>query len=205
MKADSRAPPESEPEPDSAPDSAPEPELVEASVAEHAAGAERIELYLDDAAEPLLRQRPPAAFQLDTRALDDGPHVLRVEAWDGSGKRGVRQIPFGVRNGPAISVDGLGAGAVVEGQLSLVVHAYAGGNEDHWKPELAEVPAPVPTWAWIILICVIAWAMFYVVRYGQPEGTTGLVSEVGPSLALCGSHQRQPALRFRTATFVVQG
>jgi hypothetical protein len=126
---------------------------------------ERIEVYLDDSTEPLLRRPPPAALELDTRSLDDGDHALRVEAWDGSGRKGVQTIPFKVRNGPAISVTGLSAGDVVEGQLSLVLHAYAGGNEEHWKPELAEVPAPVPTWAWVIAILVAAWAMFYAMNY----------------------------------------
>jgi hypothetical protein len=130
---------------------------------------ERIEVYLDDAAEPLLRRPPPAALELDTRTIDDGDHTLRIEAWDGSGRKGVRLVPFSVRNGPAISLSGLTAGAVVEGQLSLTLHAYAGGNEDHWKPELAEVPAPIPTWAWVLVIAVAAWAMFYAVSYWHSE------------------------------------
>jgi len=130
---------------------------------------ERIEVYLDDAAEPLLRRLPPVALELDTRTLEDGNHTLRIEAWDGSGRKGVQLVPFSVRNGPAISISGLTAGAVVEGQLSLTLHAYAGGNEDHWKPELAEVPAPVPTWAWVLIIAVAAWAMFYAVNYWHSE------------------------------------
>lgn len=135
-------------------------------------GNERIEVYLDDSPEPLLRRPPPASLQLDTRTLEDGRHVLRVLAWDSSGRKGVQMVPFSVRNGPAISVTGLAAGALVEGQLSLVLHAYGGGSEEHWKPELAEVPAPVPTWAWVVAIAVTAWAMFYSVNYWHAEPST---------------------------------
>jgi hypothetical protein len=134
---------------------------------------ERIAVYLDDDAEPLLRRPPPLALELDTRTLDDGDHTLRIEAWDGSGRKGVELLPFRVRNGPAISNSGLTAGAVVEGQLSLTLHAYAGGNEDNWKPELAEVPAPIPTWAWVLIIAIAAWAMFYAVTYWHSEPLLG--------------------------------
>jgi hypothetical protein len=144
---------------------------------------ERIEVYLDASPDPLLRRPPPASLELDTRSLEDGEHVLRVEAWDGSGRKGVQTVPFSVRNGPAISVAGLSAGAVVEGQLSLVLHAYAGGNEEHWKPELAEVPAPVPTWAWVIAIMVAAWAMFYAVSYWQSEPSSNESTNARPALA----------------------
>lgn len=144
---------------------------------------ERIEVYLDDSPDPLLRRPPPASLELDTRSLEDGEHALRVEAWDGSGRKGVQIVPFSVRNGPAISVTGLSAGAVVEGQLSLVLHAYAGGNEEHWKPELAEVPAPVPTWAWVIAIMVAAWAMFYAVSYWRSESSINESANARPALA----------------------
>jgi hypothetical protein len=129
---------------------------------------DRVVAYLDDASAPLLTEQAPAGLKLDTRALADGEHVLRIEAWDQRGHKGVSTIPFTVRNGPAITVQGLAPGDVVEGQLNIVVHAFGGGCDENWEPSQAETPAPVPTWAWVILIGVIAWAMYYVVAYWRP-------------------------------------
>ncbi|MEO7035904.1 MAG: cytochrome C [Polyangiaceae bacterium] len=127
-----------------------------------------ISVYMDGASEPLMHSTPPMPLKIDTRSLDDGEHVLRIEASDGQGIKGVKTIPFRVRNGPEISVRGLEPGAVVAGQVSLVLHAYSGANEESWKPELAEVPAPIPTWAWVVMIIIIAWAMYYLVAYWNP-------------------------------------
>lgn len=125
--------------------------------------------YLDDSDEPLFRQEPPIQLDFDTRDISDGAHVLRVEAWDQRGHKGVRKIPFTVRNGPAITVQGLDDDSVVEGQIALTVSAYGGGGEENWEPSQAETPAPVPTWAWVLVICILAWAMYYAVTYWYPE------------------------------------
>ncbi len=136
---------------------------------------ETVAVFLDDSDEPILEGRPPAALKLDTNSLDDGAHFLRVEAWDSAGVRGVRQLPFQVRNGPAIVVSGLDADSVVHGHLSMVVHAYGEGPQDQFEPELAEVPAPVPTWAWVLFIAVIAWALFYLVDSSRNEHSQSYV------------------------------
>lgn len=136
---------------------------------------EKVAVYLDDSEEPLLEGRPPAALELDTCALEDGEHHLRVEAWDGVGSKGVRRLSFQVRNGPDIVVSGLSAGSVVNGRLSMVVHAYGEGVRGQFEPELAEVPAPIPTWAWVLLIAVIAWAMYYVVSSHLTESSESYV------------------------------
>jgi len=130
--------------------------------------ADRIVVYLDDVPEPFLNERAPAGLQIDTRQLDDGDHVLRIEATDQSGRKGVKVMHFTVRNGPSITVRGLGEREVVEGQLGLMVHAFAGGSEENWEPSQAETPAPVPTWAWVLLIGVVAWAMYYLVSFWKP-------------------------------------
>ena len=134
----------------------------------------RIEIYLDDSAEPLSVYRPPARFDLDTSEIPDGPHELRIVATDVSGHRGVRRIPFEVRNGPGIAVSGLRTGDVVEGRVSLLVNAYGGAYEENWEPARAETPAPIPTWTWVLLIVVVAWAIFYGARHWSPSG--GLAS-----------------------------
>jgi len=130
--------------------------------------ANKIIVYLDDDPEPIATYRPPGKFELDTNSLDDGPHVLRIVATDQSGHRGVRKIPFEVRNGPGIAVDGLSENDVVEGKISVLVNAYGGAYEEKWEPTRAETPAPVPTWAWVILILIAAWAMYYAVEQWKP-------------------------------------
>ena len=131
--------------------------------------ADRVVAYLDDAKTPLLNGQAPVGLSLDTRQLEDGEHELRIEAWDQRGQKGIKRVRFTVRNGPAITVHGLDTGDVVEGQVELVVHAFGGGGEENWEPAQAETPAPVPTWAWVVLICIVAWAMYYVVAFWHPE------------------------------------
>ncbi len=111
---------------------------------------------------------PPANIELDTTSLEDGPHVLTVVATDRSGRRGVRRIPFEVRNGPGIAVSGLRIGDVVEGRLSLLVNAYGGAYEENWEPVRAETPAPIPTWVWVLLLLILAWGIFYTARQWSP-------------------------------------
>lgn len=131
--------------------------------------ASRVEVYLDGEPEPVGIYRPPARFRLDTESLEDGAHELRIVATDRSGHRGVRTLRFEVRNGPGIAVDGLKDGDVVEGELSLLVNAYGGAYEENWEPARAETPAPVPTWAWVLFLGVVAWAMFYAAENWSPS------------------------------------
>lgn len=130
--------------------------------------ASRVEVYLDGDPQPIGTYRPPARFELDTEKLADGPHELRIVATDVSGHRGVRRIPFEVRNGPGIAVDGLRPGDLVEGRVSVMVNAYGGAHEANFEPARAETPAPIPTWAWVLLLGVVAWAMFYAARQWFP-------------------------------------
>ena len=128
----------------------------------------RIEVYLDDQSEPYASFAPPERFELDVSALEDGPHRLRIVAIDRSGRRGLRIIPFEVRNGPGIAVDGIRENDVVEGNLSILVNAYGGAYEEKWEPSRAETPSPVPTWAWVVFILIAAWAMYYAVAQWRP-------------------------------------
>lgn len=130
----------------------------------------RVEVYLDGQAEPIGVYRPPARFRLDTEALEDGTHQLKIVATDRSGHRGVRTVEFEVRNGPGIAVDGLKDGDVVEGELSLLVNAYGGAYKENWEPARAETPSPVPTWGWVLFLAVVAWAMFYAAQTWTPAG-----------------------------------
>ncbi len=125
-------------------------------------------VYLDDETEPLLSHRPPVRFELDTSRLEDGEHRLRVEAYDSTGRKGVRIIPFTVRNGPGISVNGVRDNDVLEGKIPILINAYGGSGETVWEPSRAETPAPIPTWAWVLFIVIVAFGAFYGVRLWKP-------------------------------------
>lgn len=128
----------------------------------------RIEVYLDDHPEPYANFVPPDRFELDTTRLEDGRHTLRIVAIDSSGRRGVRMVPFEVRNGPGIAVDGLRDEEIVEGKINVLVNAYGGAYEEKWEPARAETPVPVPTWAWVVFIVVVAWALYYGIDLWRP-------------------------------------
>jgi mono/diheme cytochrome c family protein len=129
---------------------------------------DRIDIFLDGASEPLLSTTPPLSFELDTALLDDGPHVLRIEAYDSAGVKGVRTLDFSVRNGPGIAVSGIHDNDVLDGKIPVIVNAYGGTSAVHWEPAQAETPAPPPTWAWILLILVTAFGVFYGIQQWSP-------------------------------------
>ena len=122
----------------------------------------RIEIFIDDESVPRQTLSPPATLDLDTEGLADGPHRLRVRAIDDSGTVGVEEIPFTVRNGPGIAVVGLSDGETVRGRISLLVNAFESRPGDAFEPTRAETPAPIPTWAWVLFLVVVAWGMWYV-------------------------------------------
>lgn len=166
---------------------------------------DRIDIFLDGAAEPLLSTTPPLSFELDSSRLDDGPHVLRVEAYDSQGVKGVRTIDFNVRNGPGIAVSGIRQNDVLEGRIPVIVNAYGGTSAVHWEPSQAETPAPPPTWAWVLLILVIAFGLFYGIQqwsppadfartptYGTFAGTTTLI-DAAAAAALPAAAPTSPA------------
>jgi mono/diheme cytochrome c family protein/ketosteroid isomerase-like protein len=125
---------------------------------------EPLKLYLDDDKEPFKVAYPPLRFHFNTIALPDGPHKLRVEASNGLAPPTIREIPFHVRNGVAISIYGLEQQQTIGGQVELIINAYAGNTEVDFEPRRAETPQPIPTWAWVVFLAVTAWAMFYVLN-----------------------------------------
>ncbi len=125
---------------------------------------EPLKLYLDDDTEPFKVAPPPLTFQFNTISLPDGPHRLRIEAPNGLAPPTIREIPFVVRNGVAITVSGLESSQTIAGQVQMVINAYAGNTEVDFEPHRAETPQPIPTWAWVVLLGVAAWALFYVLN-----------------------------------------
>ncbi len=106
------------------------PQLEVAAATPH----NRIDIFIDNAAEPLLSTTPPLSFELDTSRLDDGRHIMRIEAYDTQGVKGVRTIDFTVRNGPGIAVTGLQQNDVLDGKIPVVVNAYGGTSAVDWEP-----------------------------------------------------------------------
>ena len=128
----------------------------------------RIDIFLDGSAEPILSTTPPLSFDLHTSRMEDGPHVLRIEAYDGQGMKGTRTIDFSVRNGPGIAVAGIQEHDVLDGTIPVIVNAYGGTSVVDWEPSQAETPAPSPTWAWVLLLLVVAFGVFYGVQQWSP-------------------------------------
>jgi mono/diheme cytochrome c family protein len=136
--------------------------------------ANQIRIFLDDQAEPIVTYRPPVRFELDTTQLDDGTHTLRIEATDAVGKVGTRTVSFEVRNGPGISIEGLKNKDVLDGKVPVLINAYGGASEPFWEPSRAETPAPVPTWAWVLLLAIVGWSMVYIAQQWNPPGEFSL-------------------------------
>src|SRR5262245_48978871 len=136
----------------------------------------RIEVFIDDESAPRYRLEPPAPLEIDTEGLADGPHRLRVHAIEDSGTIGVEEIPFTVRNGPGIAVVGLSSGDTVRGRVPLLVNAFASRPGDIFETIRAETPAPIPTWAWVLFLVVVAWGMWYVASELRAYRSTSLAA-----------------------------
>ncbi|MBS1659990.1 MAG: cytochrome C [Bacteroidetes bacterium] len=118
-------------------------------------------LFIDDEPRPIAELPSPVTFELDTTRLVDGRHTLKIVSRDPSGKEGIRLIPFEVRNGPAISVEGIREDAVVDGVLPLMINAYGKGDNKSFIITGSETPQSIPYWIFILLILFVAWAIYY--------------------------------------------
>jgi mono/diheme cytochrome c family protein len=149
----------------------------------------RIEIFVDDESVPRHTLEPPATLELDTEGLADGPHRLRVHAIEDSGTVGVDVIPFTVRNGPGIAVVGLSDGDTVRGRVALLVNAFASRPGDVFEPTRAETPAPIPTWAWVLCLVIVAWGMWYVANeiMAYSDRTVATAPAAGPAGSSAGA------------------
>jgi hypothetical protein len=125
----------------------------------------KVLIFIDEAAQPLGEFDAPIKFDLDTRKLVDGQHTLKVVSKDPSGKEGILLVPFTVRNGPAIAIEGLSKNDVVDGVLPLMINAYGKGDQKRFLIDGSETPRSIPAWVWASVILFLGWAAYYVVTY----------------------------------------
>lgn len=123
----------------------------------------KITIFLDDDSKPIASFSAPVNFELDTKKMVDGHHVLTIVSKDIDNKEGIRKIPFEVRNGPAIAVEGLKDNEKVDGVISLMINAYGKGNQTKFNIQGIETPQTVPVLLWIFIISFAGWAVYYLI------------------------------------------
>ena len=125
----------------------------------------RLFVFLDDSDQPVAEFEAPIRFELDTRKLVDGEHKLRIVGKDPSGREGIRVIPFTVRNGPAIAIEGLKNNDVVDGVLPIMINAYGKGDQKQFLIDGSETPRSIPSWLWALIILFAGWAAYYSINF----------------------------------------
>jgi hypothetical protein len=121
-------------------------------------------IFMDDEPKPIGEYPAPFHFELDTTRLVDGNHTLKIISKDPLGKEGIRKIPFIVRNGPAIALEGLKENEVVDGKLPLMINAYSKGDQKKFLIEGSETPRSVPSLFWAAILVFFAWAAYYFIQ-----------------------------------------
>lgn len=129
----------------------------------------KIFIFIDDEAKPIAELVSPVNFELDTSKLVDGKHTLKIVSKDPTGKEGIRLIPFEVRNGPAIDIEGIKENAVVDGIVPIMVNAYGKGNQKNFLIVGSETPQSIPFWIFILLILFAAWAIYFHITSSSVE------------------------------------
>lgn len=122
-------------------------------------------IFLDEEPKPIAEFISPVNFELDTRKMVDGKHTLKIVSRDPTGKEGLRIVPFEVRNGPSIAIEGIKENAVVDGVLPLMINAYGKGDQKTFLIEGSETPQSIPSWVWILIIGFAGWVLYYLITY----------------------------------------
>jgi len=123
----------------------------------------KVFIFVDEDVKPVAELASPVNFELDTTKLVDGKHTLRIVSKDPTGKEGIRLIPFEVRNGPAIAIEGIKENDVVDGVVPIMINAYGKGNQKKFLIVGSESPQSIPFWIFILLILFAGWAVYYFV------------------------------------------
>ena len=122
-------------------------------------------IFLDEEPNPIAEFISPVNFELDTRKMVDGKHTLKIVSRDPTGKEGLRIVPFEVRNGPSIAIEGIKENSVVDGVLPLMINAYGKGDQKTFLIEGSETPQSIPSWVWILIIGFAGWVLYYLITY----------------------------------------
>lgn len=125
----------------------------------------KIFLFVDNEPAPVASFDTPVNFELDTHKLTDGEHELTIISRSPTGREGIRKIPFTVKNGPDISVEGIKEHAVVDGIIPLMVNAYSKGDQTRFLIRGSETPQSIPSWLWVLVLGVGVWVLFYFIAY----------------------------------------
>ena len=123
----------------------------------------KVILYLDSQTEPLGEYEAPIRFELDSRKIPDGEHTLKIVSIDPMGTQGVKYVPFTIRNGPAIALEGLKEHDTIDGIVPIMIKAYGKGNQKQFLIDGSETPQSIPSWIWAALIVFFGWAFYYVI------------------------------------------
>jgi hypothetical protein len=122
-----------------------------------------VSIYLDQETKPIGKYIVPINFELDTTKLVDGKHILRIVSKNNIGKEGIREIPFVVRNGPAIAIEGLTNNEIVDGILPLMINAYSKGDQKRFLIDGSETPHSIPAWVWAVIILFVSWSIYFLI------------------------------------------
>jgi hypothetical protein len=125
-------------------------------------GKSTVILFIDNEPKPIGEFEAPVKFELDSRKLTDGEHTLKIVSKDPMGKEGIKLVPFTVRNGPAITLEGLNDKDVIDGVLPIMINAYGKGNQKQFLIDGSETPKTIPSWIWAALIIFFGWALYYI-------------------------------------------
>lgn len=128
-----------------------------------------IKIFLDEDPMPFAEFTPPVKFIFDTTKIQDGKHIMRIVAKSTNGVEGVKNIPFEVRNGPAISVHGIEDNEVVDSHIPITINAYGSERNDVFVITGSETPNAIPAWVWALLIGFIGFAMFYFIMFWNSD------------------------------------
>lgn len=123
----------------------------------------KVTLFIDDDIQPIAVLETPVQFDLDTKKLTDGEHELKIVSQSPTGREGVRKVKFFVRNGPAISVEGIKDNSTIDGNVSLMINAYDKGDQKNFIIHGSETPQSIPSWLWILLVGFIVWSAYYLI------------------------------------------
>ena len=139
---------------------------------------ERVEVYLNDSAEPLqVLTQAPYKISFDTRSLPDGEHSLKVVTHYNNGTQDIKHTDFKVSNTPGVLLQGLEDGKEVSGNLDVTLRVA----DNNIQPQREKFPGAVFVAITGVLLLGI-WGFFAI----NPGLTKEAIKEVAGKPAKAG-------------------